>query len=85
VADGGDRDRLPPLLDSIDEDVVTENKTPQIGLHLVVKRAAESRELGEILDAVEEIGRGATSRGCVRKEIEDSAIRSKADSDQTIV
>jgi hypothetical protein len=54
-----------------DATIVSENETPQIGLHLVVERAAESRKLGESLDLVEEISHGPTRSGCVCKEIED--------------
>lgn len=71
MADGSNRDRLPPLLDPIDKDVVPEDEAPQIRFHVVIKWASESRKLGKSLDAVKEIVDGATSSGCVREKIED--------------
>lgn len=72
MPDGSNRDRLRPLVDPIEKDIVAEYEASQIGLYLIAKRPPNSRKFGESLNAVEKIVDCAMSgRPLLRSEVED--------------
>lgn len=72
MPDGTDRDRLRPLLDSIEKDIFTEHQASLVGFHLITEWPSHSRKFGKNLHAVKKIVNYATSDSLLlSEEVED--------------